>query len=219
MKEKILTFLKSKLSGLSNVYLEGVAEFYSKTITDEKTIETTLTDGVIDLLKFNADHIQKEGDKRATEASKTAVQTYETKHNLKDGKIIGAEPPKTEPPAQPGDTQTAKQILELTNKVNSFEAEKLKAKLLADLHKRLTEKKIPIEFAKGVKLEKAEDLDAAFTEVETSFNAVKQELINNNVLIESPVVAQGTSSAESIKQEIVKNANWDTKKSSNAEKK
>ena len=74
MKEKILAFLKTKLPGVPDNYLLGIAEHYSKTVTEEKQVETTFTDGVIDLLKLNANLIQSEGDKRVTEATKTALK-------------------------------------------------------------------------------------------------------------------------------------------------
>ena len=74
MEEKLLAFLKGKLQGTSESYLRGVAQHYAKTITDETQIETTLNDGVIGLLKLNAGILQTEGDRRATEATKTAVK-------------------------------------------------------------------------------------------------------------------------------------------------
>jgi len=73
MKEKILAFLTTRLSGVSKAYLEGVADTYSKTITEESQIETILNDGVISGLKYAADFAQREGDRRATDATATAV--------------------------------------------------------------------------------------------------------------------------------------------------
>lgn len=81
-ERKILTFLKTKLTGVQENYLSGVAEFYAKTITEEKEIETTLTDGVINLLKVNAAFLQSEGDKRANEAADTAIKNYRKKYGL-----------------------------------------------------------------------------------------------------------------------------------------
>ena len=43
------------------------------------------------------DEAKREADRRATEATKTAVENYEKKHNLKDGKPSSSEP--TSPPA------------------------------------------------------------------------------------------------------------------------
>lgn len=43
------------------------------------------------------DEAKREADRRATEATKTAVENYEKKHNLKDGKPSSSEPPS--PPA------------------------------------------------------------------------------------------------------------------------
>lgn len=43
------------------------------------------------------DEAKREADRRATEATKTAVENYEKKHNLKDGKPSSSEP--TSPPS------------------------------------------------------------------------------------------------------------------------
>jgi hypothetical protein len=210
MKEKILAFLKTKLTGVQEAFLSGVADEFSKTIKEEKEIETVFTDGVISSIKFSAGAIQSEGDKRATDATKTAIENYRKKHNLdENGLPIKKGDDDSHKDQKSGDTQTAKQIKELTDKVNLFESEKKSQKLLSDLHKKLTEKKIPILLAKGVKLEKEEDIDAAITAIETDFNSVKQDLINEKVLIENPAVAQGASSKTHVEQEIKANARWD----------
>ena len=95
MKDKILSHLKTRLPGVAENYLAGVAEHYAKTVTEDSQIETTLTDGVIDLLKLNAAFLQTEGDKRATEAADTALKNYRKKHGLdENGKPIEGNPPK-----------------------------------------------------------------------------------------------------------------------------
>ena len=86
MRDKILTFLKTKLSGVPNSFLEGISNNLATTITDEAQIETVCNAGLIASLKTAADYAQQEGDRRATTATDTAIKGYETKHNLKDGK-------------------------------------------------------------------------------------------------------------------------------------
>lgn len=86
MKDKILAFLKAKLTGIPNAFLEGVSNQLATTITDEAQIETVCNTGLIASLKTAADYAQQEGDRRATTATDTAIKGYETKHNLKDGK-------------------------------------------------------------------------------------------------------------------------------------
>ena len=74
MKEKIVAFLKSKLTGVSESFLSGVADTFSKTVKEETDIETVITDGIIETLKYSAKELQVEGDRRATEATKTALK-------------------------------------------------------------------------------------------------------------------------------------------------
>jgi hypothetical protein len=90
MKEKILAFLKtnSKLVRVPDSYLLGVAETWSKTIKEEKDIETVFTDGVIDTIKYSADQLQIEGDKRIAQA-KFDLKAWQDKHGLdENGKLI-----------------------------------------------------------------------------------------------------------------------------------
>lgn len=91
MKDKILAFLKAKLTGIPNAFLEGVSNQLATTITDEAQIETVCNAGLIASLKVSADYAQQEGDRRATTATETAIRGYETKHNLKDGKSAAKE--------------------------------------------------------------------------------------------------------------------------------
>ena len=86
MRDKILAFLKAKLTGIPNAFLEGVSNQLATTITDEAQIETVCNAGLIASLKTAADYAQQEGDRRATTATDTAIKGYETKYNLKDGK-------------------------------------------------------------------------------------------------------------------------------------
>lgn len=130
MKQAILSFLKTKMKGVQAAYLEGVAEKYSKTITDEEQIETILNDGVIDVLKFSAGFAQVEGDRRANEAQETAVSNYKKKHGIKDGGEGNDEPLKPKPKdGQDGGVPDWAQALidgnkTLAEKLATLEAEK-----------------------------------------------------------------------------------------------
>ena len=95
MKEKILAFLKTKLSGVPNSFLEGISNNLTSVITEESQIETVCNAGLIAALQTSAQYSQQEGDRRATTATDTAIKGYEQKYNLKEGKSISpAEPPK-----------------------------------------------------------------------------------------------------------------------------
>lgn len=87
MKQKILDALKTRYAGVSDTILDRVADKLAKTVTDEDAIATAVDGAFSDILEAY-------GDRRATDASKTAVANYERKHGLKDGqKVSGGEPP------------------------------------------------------------------------------------------------------------------------------
>ncbi len=211
MKDKILAFLKTKLQGVQESFLLGVAEHYAKTITDETKIEATLTDGVIDLLKLNAEILQKEGDKRATEASKTALKTFQEKHGLdENGKPI--EDPSKKGPGRPAkkdvdpdepawfkEYREKKDIeyAELKTKLEKAEKDKTSALLTEKVRKHDKLKDIPASFLKGRNLavESEDKIDQLVTELETDWNAFKQEQAEKGVIISVP-----SSSTETIKE-------------------
>lgn len=101
MKTKIFAHLKTKLPGVPDAYLQGVADQYSKTITDEAQIATAINDGTIEVLRTSALYAQQEGDRRAQGAQKTALDEFRKKHNLdENGKPI--QNPNPQPNPTPG---------------------------------------------------------------------------------------------------------------------
>lgn len=79
MKQKILEALKAKFLGVSGFVLDRVAERLSKTVTDEEGAKAA-AEGV-SLQQI----IESYADYRASEASLSAVKTYEQKYGLRDG--------------------------------------------------------------------------------------------------------------------------------------
>lgn len=210
MKEKILVFLKTKLSGVPDNYLLGVAEHYSKTITEEKQIETTFTDGVIDLLKLNAGLLQSEGDKRVTEATKTALRNFQEKHGLnEDGtpiKKVGRPKKDVDPDNSDDDEKIpkwAEKILadqtELKQKIEVQVQEKTLAALTekVKVHEKL--KDIPASYLKGRNLvPKSEaEIDQLVTSIVTDYNGFKQEMAEKGVVISVPPTGGGQQSEKS----------------------
>lgn len=193
MKEKILAFLKTKIQGVSEAYLLGVADLYSKTVTEETQIESTFTDGVIDLLKLSAAQLQSEGDRRATEAQKTALKNFLEKHNLdENGKPKGTPPP-------PGDVPEwfkayQEEHTQLKTKLDGFEKEKTVSQLKATLVAKLKEKGIPDSYIKGrnLAIEKEEDIDQLVTSIDTDYTTFRQELVEQGVIISVPRAAEGS---------------------------
>ena len=214
MKDKILAFLKTKLNGVPDNYLLGIAEYYSKTVTEEKQIETTFTDGVIDLLKLNAGLLQSEGDKRATEAAKTALKNYQEKHGLdENGKPI-EDPTKRGPgrprkdvepdPDEPKWFTAYKKEQQEANEKFTAEIEKQKQeKTLASLAEKVSKheklKDIPASYLKGRNLvPKSEaEIDQLVASIETDYNSFKQEMAEKGVVISVPPVGGGQTGDKS----------------------
>jgi len=211
MKEKLLAFLKGKLQGTSESYLNGIAEHYAKTITDETQIEATLNDGVIDLLKLNAGILQTEGDRRATEAQKTAVRNAFEKLGLdENGKA------KVTPPAPDLTSMEAilvkffdEKITPLQNKITGFEKEKTQSQLMGKLTSKLKEKGISESFYKGrnLSIESEADIDTFATTIETDFNAFRQEQAENGVVISVPQTAHGVPNEGSFGAKVAEQQN------------
>lgn len=206
MKKEILAYLKNRITGVSNTYLDGVAEKFSKTITEESQIETVLTDGVIDSIKYSASFMQNEGDRRATEATTNAVKNYEQKHNLKEGKPIesggggGAGGPddgknkgKGEDDIEAIIAKAVKTAVEpLQTKVEGYEkaeTSKVYTKKLVDklIEEGITEKEISaFNLLAGVSVEKEDEIDSIATGIKEKFADQKQILVDNGNYAEVP---------------------------------
>lgn len=95
MYKEILEALKAKFEGVSDTILGRIATKLAKTVTEADKVQDAVDGVTVQQL------LESYGDSRATEAQATAVQNYEKKHGLKDGKAIsGGEPDKTQEPAQ-----------------------------------------------------------------------------------------------------------------------
>lgn len=191
MKEKVLAFLKTKLNGVAESYLSGVADYYGKTITEESEIETALNDTVIGLLKTNAVILQQEGDRRATEAQKTALKNFMEKNGLdENGK------PKTTPtpPADPTSIEAlvekllSEKLNPLQAKLTEFEQKEQQVLRMNKLNERLSAAGIPKAFISGrnISLQSDEDIETFATQIETDFVGVKQELAESGVVLSIP---------------------------------
>jgi len=188
MKEKILAFLMAKLTGIQKSHLEGIADKYANTITDETQIETTFSEGVLSVIKDMAELAQKDGDRRATEATNTAIANYEKKHNLKDGKEVkndgGGVTPSNPPVVDDKTPEWAKAIIEsnkaMSEKIEALEKEKtlqtkqqqastvLKAsKVIPDKFKEKWANRINVDSETSIE-DQVKELEAEFTELHTT---------------------------------------------------
>jgi hypothetical protein len=203
MKEKIVAFLKSKLTGVSESFLSGVADTFSKTIKEEKDIETVFSDGIIETLKFSASQLQIEGDRRATEAQKTALKNFQEKHGInEDGtlkKPVGRPPKsKDDDPEEPAWFTAYKEEQKKANDELKAEIEKQKQeKTLAVLSEKVSKheklKDIPQSYLKGRNLvPKSEaEIDQLVASIETDYNGFKQEMAEKGVVISVPPTGGG----------------------------
>jgi peptidoglycan hydrolase-like protein with peptidoglycan-binding domain len=82
MKTKILEALKAKYEGVNEQVLSRIADKLAKTATTEEGVQPAV-DGVTFQQILDA-----EADRRATEATQSAVTNYEKKHGLKDGQKV-----------------------------------------------------------------------------------------------------------------------------------
>jgi hypothetical protein len=111
MKQKILEALKAKFTGVSDTILGRTADKLARTVTTDEGVEPA-----VDGITFQQ-IIDAEADRRATDATQTAVSNYEKKHGLKDGQKVetgGAakkdEPETNKEPDAGGDKITAESI-------------------------------------------------------------------------------------------------------------
>lgn len=217
MKEKILAFLKSKLTGVSEAYLSGVADLFGETITEESQIETTFPDGVIKLLKHNSGQLQTEGDRRATEAQKTAVKNALEKLGLdENGKPKGQPPTPPKTPSDPNDLRAMIQeaisaaINPLQDKLNGYEREKTAAQLQGKVLAKLKEKQIPESYLKGRNLliESEDGIDTLVNSIDADYTGFKQEMAEQGVFISIPKTpAAGLKEGEALGQSIADKRN------------
>ena len=200
MKDKIIAALRASYPGTQAALLDRVADTLAGTVTEE-TLETiTTSDGVKNLLAF----FQSETDRRATEASKTAISNYEKQFNLKEGKSLSVSeppPPITNTPAvitTPAPLATeaepplwAKALIEQNNqlkdKIQLIEKGAQKAALMEKVRADMDKKKIPQALLMGRTVEKEEDVDELMKTIEGNYQAVKQEMTNQGVVINVPV--------------------------------
>lgn len=202
MKDKIKVYLKGKLQGISEAYINEVAEHYGKIIKDEGEFENTFTDSIIDVLKLNASFFQKEGDRRATDAAKTAVESFRTKYGIdENGKSIRINEPNPTPPEIPEwFSEFKKEHENLKLELEKFNNEKkvtdLKSKVLG--HEKI--KSIPKSFLKGrnIDVKSEEEIDTIVSEIESDYNQFQQELVENDVIIDIPISPEGKAKEDEI---------------------
>lgn len=173
MKEKILVALKTKYKtlGFSDRAFDGVADYLSKTVTEESQIETAIG-GVEGLLRA----FQGDVDFVRNEKSGLQRQLDELKKQIENPK---PEPPKPEPkPDEKPDIAKliadgiAAGIKPFSDKLAAFEAKEAQAQRMAQITS--VAKKYGISEKQAVRYAIPADAD-----LDTYFKDVKQELAND----------------------------------------
>ena len=172
--EQILTGLQTKFPGVDAATLTRIATKKAEGVTDE-----TKVNSIIEGISFS-DVLNNYGDFRAGQAQVSAVNNYEKKHGLKDGKPIEnpkPEPPKPEP--KPDEKQDiAKMIADgiaagikpFSDKLAQYEAREAQAQRNAQIASVAKKYGIPDFMLKDRTIPENTDLDAYFKDVKQEMN-------------------------------------------------
>lgn len=216
MKEKILALLKTKFQGVDDAVLDRIASKKAETVTDESQIPT-LVEGI----SFQ-DVLTSYGDFRAGDASHKAVQTYEKKHNLKDGKTItkgledGNDPTDPKNNQDPSDFAKALQealrtgLKPIQDELASLKGERRNQSHAELLTARFKKANIDEDFyaaaMEGRTFESDEAMETFAASIESRWEPYRQKLANDGLdrLSRPSGGDKGASQAQSIADEIAK---------------
>lgn len=171
--EQILAGLQTKFSGVDAAILTRIATKKADGVTDESQVPT-----IVEGISFS-DVLTNYGDFRAGDASFKSVQTYEKKHNLKDGKPIET----TTTQQQTTTAQTEQQpdmakiiadavsaaVKPLSDKLSQFETEKTQATRQEQILTKAKEYGIPETLLPMLKIADDADLDTYFKDAKQTF--------------------------------------------------
>lgn len=173
--EQILAGLQQKFAGVDTAILTRIATKKAEGVTDE-----TKVNSIVEGISFS-DVLNSYGDFRAGDATRTSIQNYEKKHNLKDGKPVENPNPNPNPNPKPENktddmatiiaNAVSAAVKPLSDKLAQFETEKSQATRQEQIMAKAKEYGIPETFAKRYAIPDDADLD-------TYFKDAKQELAN-----------------------------------------
>jgi hypothetical protein len=207
MKGKILAVLKTKFDGVQDAILVRVAEKIGKTVSNEDEIQ-----GVVDGVTFQQ-VLESYGDSRATEATRSSIANYESKHNLKDGKPAEIHTPPKQPGLPDDAPQWAKDLAklnaDLASKLEGFERKETGDRLAGLVKSKLKEKGVKDSFFLGrnISVESEEQVDQA---VETMFgywDALKKDSLETDIPPRSFSINPGAQAVDADIDNWAKNSN------------
>lgn len=214
MYQIILNALKAKFQGVSDNILSRIATKLAKTATTQEQVITAV-EGVTlqQVIDSYADH-------RATEATQTAVQNYESKYGLKDGEKVtpvtvqqqGGQPTGGQP-TQPtaGATETpewAKQLIE-QNKALTDRIAKMEGQRTTDSRKQQLSTiiaKLPEQLRKPyerITLDSLSDeqFNTLVTEVTTEVEGIANDINSKGAVFGRPTANSGGNQGNELTKE------------------
>lgn len=216
-EQLILAALQTKFTGVDAKILGRIAKKYAKTATGTTEADAkTIVDGITfqQVLESHADY-------RATEAQKTAVANYESKHNLRDGKPVEhkqqpqqATSQQQSQTEQQGGQQTptdemppwAKQILEdnkaLREEISGYKTERIANQRLERFRKAIDKApdKVKARYEKDfsrLTFKDDADFDSYLEEIAPDISAIAEQVSRNGAKIGAPLGNQGSNTAAS----------------------
>lgn len=183
MKEKILAALRLKYPGMPGELLGSIADKMALTITTDDQIQggiTELEKAPISIADYAA-ILQKEGDRRVSEGTRTHEAKLREKFEFKEKVTPPGEPKPGEPKPGEGDAEIKAQLASVLQKLATLESKEAKQGLQDQFAKKLAEKKIPASFARGRLIESADQIDKMLIEAEAEYTEVKQGLVNQGL--------------------------------------
>lgn len=221
-EQLILAALQTKFAGVDAKILGRIAKKHAKTASGSTEADAkTIVDGITfqQVLESHADY-------RATEAQKTAVANYESKHNLRDGKPVEAQQQQTNRQEQnQGASQTAQQggqqpeekvpawAQRLMNdnkvireKLNGYEVERTQSSRLERFRKAIESApdKVKARYEKDfarLTFKDDADFDSYLEEIAPDISAIAEQIQRNGAKVGAPFGSQGSGTTAS---EIVK---------------
>lgn len=215
-EQLILNALQTKFEGVDAKILGRIAKKQAKTAAGSTEAEAkTIADGIT-LQQI----IESHADYRATEAQKTAVANYESKHNLRDGKPI--EQPQTDPgTAQKQDNKDrkdgnddmpawAKQMLAdnkaMQEELQSYKTERTQSSRLERFREAIkgAPDKVKARYEKDftrLSFKDDEDFNGYLEEIAPDIAAMAAQVSRSGAAVGAPYGSQGSNTAAS---ELVK---------------
>jgi len=181
MKEKLLALLVAKFIGVPQATLDRIATKKAGSVTDESQIQS-MVDG-IDYGQI----VQSEVDAKVTDANKKAVENYEAKHLIKDGKPtmdpIPPNPPATPPTpgSNPAIDALTKQMQDMANLLQGVVSKQSTEQKLTEAKGYFTEHKIPEKWLNRIDANSETPVKDQVVALKAEYDEFKQDIVNENI--------------------------------------